>query len=87
MLDSRTVTLENAAGAVMTNCVFGAYAVGDIKDIAGALTGNIHIKKEFEPDPAIHAFYQKQYELKNRLVKEEMGTAFLTLKQMREDSH
>ena len=85
MLDSRTVTLENAAGAVMTNCVFGAYAVGDIKDIAEALTGNIHIKNEFEPDPVTHAFYKKQYELKNRLVKEEMGAAFLTLKQMRED--
>ena len=85
MLDSRTVTLKNAAGAVMTNCVFGAYAVGDVKDIAGALTGNIHIKNEFEPDPATHAFYKRQYELKNRLVKEEMGAAFLTLKQMRED--
>ena len=82
MLDSRTVTLENAAGAVMTNCTFGAYAVGDIDNITEALEGSLVIKDQFEPDEATHAFYQKQFELKNQLVKKDMAEAFQTLKKM-----
>ncbi|MCD8019218.1 MAG: FGGY-family carbohydrate kinase [Clostridiales bacterium] len=82
MLDSRTVTLENAAGAVMTNCLFGAYAVGDITDIKGALTENLHIKNICEPNAENHAFYRKMYELKTRRVKEELAQAFRTLKEI-----
>ena len=37
----------------MTNCMFGAYAVGDVDNIAEALTGNIHLKNEFEHFSAI----------------------------------
>ena len=84
MLNSRTVTLENAAGAVMTNCLFGAYAAGDITDIRQALTDNLHIKKVCDPDADNHAFYRRQYEKKNRLVKTELAQAFCTLKEMRE---
>ena len=84
MLGSRTITLENAAGAVMTNCLFGAYAVGNVSDIREALTDNLHIKKVCEPDSENHAFYRKQYEKKNRLVKTELAQAFRTLKEMRE---
>lgn len=84
MLGSRTVTLENAAGAVMTNCLFGAYAVGDVSDIREALTEQLHIKKVCEPDADNHAFYRGQYEKKNRLVKTELAQAFCTLKEMRE---
>lgn len=82
MLASRTVTLENAAGAVMTNCVFGAYAVGDVTDVRSALDGNLHIKNEFTPDEEKGAYYREQYLLKNRLVKDEMRQAFATLKEM-----
>ena len=84
MLGSRTITLENAAGAVMTNCLFGAYAVGNVSDIREALTDNLHIKKVCEPDAENHAFYRRQYEKKNRLVKTELAQAFRTLKEMRE---
>lgn len=84
MLGSRTITLENAAGAVMTNCLFGAYAVGNVSDIREALTDNLHIKKVCEPDSENHAFYRRQYEKKNRLVKTELAQAFRTLKEMRE---
>ncbi len=84
MLNSRTVTLRNAAGAVMTNCLFGAYAVGDVADIGKALAENLHIKKEYQPDSETHAFYRSQYEKKNRLVKTELAQAFRTLKEMRE---
>lgn len=83
MLDSRTITLENAAGAVMTNCLFGAYAVGDITDLESAINDNLHIKEVCEPDADTHAFYREQYGLKTRLVKQELAQAFQTLKKIR----
>ena len=87
MLDSRTITLENAAGAVMTNCLFGAYAVGDVSDIKEALLGNLHIRKEYAPDRIKHVFYREQFEKKNRLVKKELAGAFRVLKEMREQGN
>ena len=83
MLNSQTITLENAAGAVMTNCLFGAYAVGDIIDLESAINENLHIKMICEPEPQTHQFYQEQYELKTRLVKKELVKAFQTLKMIR----
>lgn len=83
MLDSRTVTLENAAGAVMTNCMFGAYAVGDVDNIAEALTGNIHLKNEFEPNEENVTSYRRQYEKKTHLVKDTMKEAFSILAELR----
>ena len=83
MLDSRTVALENAAGAVMTNCMFGAYAVGDVDNITEALSGNIHLKNVFEPSRENVEFYRKQYEKKTYLVKNTMKEAFEILKELR----
>ncbi len=82
MLGSTTVTLKTAAGAVMTDCLFGAYAVGDIIDIEKAISGILQLDEVFTPDPARHDFYQKMYELKTRLVKEDMAAAFKTLKKI-----
>ena len=86
MLDSRTVTLENAAGAVMTNCMFGAYAVGDVDNITEALSGNIHLKNVFEPSRENVEFYRKQYEKKTHLVKNTMKEAFEILKELRQSA-
>lgn len=83
MLGSRTVTLENAAGAVMTNCTFGAYAVGDVENIVETLTNNVHIKREFTPDVDNTSFYRAQYEKKTELVKKAMAEAFRQLKELR----
>lgn len=83
MLNSTTVTLENAAGAVMTNCLFGAYAVKDITELEKALNGQLHMNQICEPREEIHRFYKEQYDLKNRLVKEELAQAFETLKMIR----
>jgi xylulokinase len=83
MLDSATVTFENAAGAVMTNCLFGAYAVGDVKEIEETIDRHLHIKKIGQPRKELTDFYRSQYELKNRLVKVELAKAFETLKEIR----
>ena len=67
----------------MTNCMFGAYAVGDVDNIAEALTENIHLKNVFEPNVENVAFYRKQYEKKTHLVKDTMKEAFCILKELR----
>lgn len=83
MLGSDTITLENTAGAVMTDCLFGAYATGYIQDIEAALIDSIQIKKTCHPDQKNHAFYRKMYEIKTKLVKVDMAEAFKTLKEIR----
>ena len=45
----------------MTNCMFGAYAVGDVDNITEALSGNIHLKNVFEPSRENVEFYRKKY--------------------------
>lgn len=84
MLNSQTITLENAAGAVMTNCLFAAYAVGEIENIREALSANLHIKCKYVPNNQNHTFYLKQYEKKNCLVKVQLAQAFQTLKEMQD---
>ncbi len=83
MLGSTTITLENAAGAVMTNCLFGAYAVGDIKEIEETIDRHLKFKNVFQPRKELTDFYRSQYELKNRLVKSELSKAFETLREIR----
>ena len=83
MLDSTTVTFETAAGAVMTNCLFGAYAVGNVKEIEETIDRHLRIKKVYEPAKERTDFYRSQYELKNRLVKADLARAFETLKEIR----
>ena len=67
----------------MTNCIFAAYAVGDITELEEAVTAQLQIKEVCEPRAEVHAFYQEQYDLKNHLVKEDMANAFKTLARIR----
>jgi xylulokinase len=80
MLGSEVITLQNAGGAVVTNCLFGAYALGEIEDIRKALMDNLEVKRLYQPNPENHAFYAQQYSLQKKLVKEDMKAAFHTLK-------
>ena len=66
----------------MTNCMFGAYAVGDVDNITEALSGNIHLKNVFEPSRENVDFYRKQYAKKTHLVKNKMQEAFKILKEL-----
>jgi xylulokinase len=80
MLGSEVITLQNAGGAVVTNCLFGAYALGEIEDIRKALMDNLEVKRLYQPNQENHAFYAQQYSLQKKLVKEDMKAAFHTLK-------
>lgn len=86
MLGAHAITLENPGSAVVTNCLFGAYALGDMADIAQALHENLDIKREYVPDEARHAFYERQYAVRARLVKRDMAQAFETIQEIAGDS-
>ena len=80
MLGSEVITLKNAGGAVVTDCIVGAYALGHITDMKAALTESLEIKKLYYTNAENHDFYAKQYALQKKLVKQDMKEAFHTLK-------
>lgn len=82
MLGSQVITLKNVGGAVITNCLFAAYACGDVKNITEAINGQLQIRRTYEVDPEKHDFYRQQYALVKRLVKKEMSDAFVTLRSL-----
>lgn len=82
MLNATAQTLKNPGSAVVTNCLFAAYAMGRIDDIKGALARNLDVKRTFQPDAQRHAFYQRQYQQRQGLVKRDMTAAFATIHRM-----
>ena len=83
MLGSKVITLKNAGGAVVTNCLFGAYAVNEVEDIRERLEGYLEIKKNYVPEAANTEKYRQLYEIQKRLVKQNMGNIFDILEQLR----
>lgn len=84
MLGSEVITLKNAGGAIVTNCIFGAYALGEITDIRKALKDHLEIKQLYHTDPINHEFYGKQYQIREKLIRQDMREVFHTLKMLQE---
>lgn len=82
MLNATAITLKNAGSAIMTDCLFGAYAVGAVDDIVAALTASLDINRTYVPDASNHAFYDKQYALRTKLIMQDMADAFATIREM-----
>ncbi len=83
MLGADVVRFRNAGGAVLTNCIVAAYAVGDAPDIRQVLSDNIERDAEYAPDPALNARYRTLYDMRQKLVREDMKAAFSRLVAMR----
>ena len=83
MLNAEVVRYRNSGGAVVTNCVFAALAAGDIADVKAALEKTIVRDAHYEPNAANTAIYRRLFELKTRLVKEDLQPAYRTLAAMR----
>lgn len=83
MLNSKVKTLKKAGGALMTDIAVAAYAVGDISDLKGSLDIWLETKKEYTPNPENTKYYREIYEMQNKLVREDMRTAFATLETIR----
>ena len=69
MLDTRVVTLQVAGGAVPTNCLVAAYAVGDIQDLKAALQKQQGVKETFLPQKENTALYRNNAVKRERLLK------------------
>ena len=82
MLGSEVITLKNAGGAVLTDCIVAAYASGDVADIKESLKENLAIKRTYQTNAENHDFYAAQYRLQKKLVKQDMKEAFHTLKSL-----
>lgn len=83
MLGSHVVRFRNAGGAVVTNCVFAALAVGEVEDVKAALSKTIIRDAEYTPNEENCQLYRRLFELKQKLVKHDLSTAFETLAMMR----
>lgn len=83
MLDSKVVTLENAGGAVVTNCLFGAYAVNEISDMKERLEGYLKIKKTYQPEKELTKSYRSLYQVQKNLLKNDLGPVFCQLEKIR----
>lgn len=84
MLNADIVRFKNAGGAVMTNCIFGAYAIGDQKDVVKTLQDNIVLEAEYHPEHQLVERYAKLNQLRNTLIRDDMKVAFSRLVAMRE---
>lgn len=82
MLDCKSVTLENAQGAVMTDAAVAAYAVGDIKDLGDIFDTTRKIKEVYTPDKDRTTYYRNVYEKQRKLIKDDMKQVFETLHQI-----
>lgn len=79
MLNTDVVRYKNKGGAVVTNSLFAAYAVGDVKEIRSSLEKVLTVDEEYSPVPANRDLYRKLYYLQKQLIKEDMPKAFATL--------
>ena len=82
MLGCKSATLENAQGAVLTDAVIAAYAVGDLEDPSQVFEKTRKIKKIYEPDPIRTKYYRSIYEQQRKLIKDDMAAVFKTLHQI-----
>lgn len=82
MLGCKSATLENAQGAVLTDAVIAAYAVGDLEDPSQVFEKTRKIKKIYEPDLIRTKYYRSIYEQQRKLIKDDMATVFQTLHQI-----
>ncbi len=83
MLNADVVRFRTAGGAVVTNCVFAAKAAGHLDDVTGALTKTFVKDAQYQPNAENSKLYRELFNLKTKLVHEDMKAAFSTLQAMR----
>ena len=68
MLSTHVQTLQVAGGAVPTNCLVAARAVGDITNLKAVLQQRLAVKDSYEPHAELTALYRKQYEKRRHIL-------------------
>ncbi|OAA91107.1 FGGY-family carbohydrate kinase [Clostridium ljungdahlii] len=70
IMQSETITLEVSGGAVLTDCIIGAYAAGDIEHLKEALVSNLKIINEYSPNANNSNIYKEQYVLRKSVLND-----------------
>ena len=68
MLSTHVQTLQVAGGAVPTNCLVAARAVGDITNLKAVLQQRLAVKDSYEPHAELTTLYRKQYEKRRHIL-------------------
>lgn len=79
MLNTKTKTLKKAGGAIMMNILTVAYALGDISDLKQEISKFLEIDKEFLPNEKNSQHYREIFNLRKKLLNEDMSNVFKTL--------
>lgn len=79
MLKTKVKTYKLFGGALATNCIFAAYAVGDISDLQQSLEQILILNKEYICDDHHNQIYEHIYQIKEKLVNNQLQNSFDTL--------
>lgn len=82
VLNVNVHTLKKREGAVMSNAVLAAYAVGDIADLKETISRLVEKKESYKPNQQNTVQYQYLFEKQQRLLKEIMEHTFAALKEI-----
>ena len=83
MLGSEVVTLQNVEGAVLSDAILAAYAVGDIDDLKKALLDVVKVKRVYTPNEENTKYYRKMFGIQQQIIRNDMKSVFTQLERMR----
>ena len=83
MLGSEVVTLQNVEGAVLSDAILAAYAVGDIDDLKKALLDVVKVKRVYTPNEENTKFYRRMFGIQQQIIRNDMKSVFTQLERMR----
>ena len=79
MLGCRADVMKVSGGAVLTDCIFGAYAVGDCTDLLSVLKSVVELDRSFEPSADNHQIYTSYAKHRRDMLKDGMKMVFSEL--------
>ena len=83
MLGSEVVTLQNVEGAVLSDAILAAYAVGDIDDLKKALLDVVKVKRVYTPNQENTKYYREMFGIQQQIIRNDMKSVFTQLERMR----
>lgn len=83
MLGCRADVMEVTGGAVLTDCIMGAYAVGDTDSLEPSLKSAVRVERSFEPDPDRHSKYVGYARIREYVFENGMKKVYRTLSELR----
>ncbi len=83
MIGAEVTTLKKAGGAITTNVAVAAYAAGDLEDLGKAVRDTLEVQKIYKPNRENTEYYRSIYDMRKKLVQDDMKTAFANLAKIR----